>query len=407
VSLPAPPRRVVVTGLGPVSNLGIGIAAFGAGIRAGRSGISPITSFDTTGFPHYMAGEVRDFDAKQILCRLNTDDWGPASLLAGAAARLSVQDAGIDPDTLAGAPAGSAMGTTGGESKVYELLTEESVGKGFGGITPGTVPQSPAGRLALAVNAELGLVGEAITFSTACSASNYAIGYSYDLIATGEMDYMIAGGADTIARWSHAGFYRLGAVAERACAPFDRDRAGILCGEGGAALFLESLDSALARDARIYGEVLGYGLNCDANHPVAPHPPGIAECMRRAHRNAGIAPADVDYICAHGTGTPANDVAEWQAVTEVFGDSPPPISSVKSMLGHTMGAASGFGAMASLVGMSEGFMPPTINWANPDPQLAGLDPVPNQARAAELNIVQNNGFAFGGNNAITIFGRVA
>lgn len=400
-------RRVVVTGLGPVSNIGIGIDAFGAGIRAGRSGISPITSFDSTGFPHFMAGEVRDFEAKQILQRLNADEWGPASLLAAGAARLAVQDSGIDPDALAAAPAGSSMGTTGGESKVTELLTEEGIGTGFAGLAPDTINQVPAGRLAYAVNRELGLTGEALTFSTACSASNYAIGYSYDLIQTGEMDYMIAGGADTIARWSHAGFFRLGAVAERFSSPFDRDRGGIICGEGGAALFLETLDSARARGARIYGEVLGYGLNCDANHMVAPHPPGIAECMRRAHHNAGITPADVDYICAHGTGTPANDLAEWQAVTDVFGDSPPPISSVKSMLGHTMGAASGFGAMASLVGMSEGFIPPTINFANPDPQLEGLDPVPNQARPAELRVVQNNGFAFGGNNAITIFGRLS
>ncbi|SEF86224.1 3-oxoacyl-[acyl-carrier-protein] synthase II [Thermomonospora echinospora] len=399
-------RRVVVTGLGPVSSIGIGIADFAAGIRAGRSGISPISGFDSTGFPHFMAGEVQGFEPKRILRRLTVDDWGPAGVLAACAARLAVQDAGIAPEVLEAAPAGSAMGTTGGESKVTELLTEEAITTGWGGITPDTVGHIPASRLAYAVNRELGLTGEALTFSTACSASNYAIGYAYDLIQSGEQEYMIAGGADTIARWSHAGFFRLGAIAAERCAPFDRDRGGIITGEGGAALFLESLDSARARGARIYGEVLGYGLNCDANHMVAPHPPGIAECMRRAHRNAGISPADVDYICAHGTGTPANDVAEWQAVTEVFGDRTPPISSVKSMLGHTMGAASGFGAMAALVGMTEGFLPPTVNHANPDPLLEGLDPVPNRARPAEPRIVQNNGFAFGGNNAITIFGRL-
>ncbi len=215
---------------------------------------------------------------------------------------------------------------------------------------------------------------------------------------------MVAGGADSVCRWAHAGFYRLGALSERACSPFDRDRAGILTAEGGVALVLEDRDHALARGARVYAEVLGYGLNCDAHHMVAPDAERIAECMRMAQRNAGIAPEDVDYICAHGTGTTANDEAEARAVRLVFGDRPPPVSSIKSMLGHTMGAASGFGAVAAVLAIARGFLPPTVNWTTPDPAFDWLDPVPNRARPATVRVAQNNGFAFGGNNCITVFG---
>lgn len=400
-------RRVVITGVGPVSSIGIGVEAFEAGLRAGRSGIAPIGSFDSTGFPHFMAGEVPDFDAKAIVRTLEPDQWGRSSLFAAAAARLAVADAGLDPAVLAAARAGSSIGTTSGESQVVEAVTAGWVQAGLPSLTGELVRQLPASRLAVAVNRELGLTGEAITLSTACSASNYALGYAYDQIGTGDADYMIAGGADSVCRWAHAGFYRLGALTATKCSPFDRDRSGILTGEGGAALLLEPLESARARGARIYAEVLGYGLNCDANHPVAPDGDSIADCMRRAHVNAGITAADIDYICAHGTGTPANDAVEYGAVLAVFGDRPPPISSVKSMLGHTMGAASGFGAIASALAIHGHFLPPTINFTSPDTEMTNIDPVPNTARAATVDIVQNNGFAFGGNNAITLLGRAA
>ena len=401
------PRRVVITGLGPVSSIGIGAPAFGHALKEGRSGISPISSFDTTGFPYHMAGEVPDFDPKRMLVRLVPGEWGRTSQFAAAAARLAVEDSGIDPAVLAGDRSGSSMGTTGGESQVLERLTGDALSVGFEGVDADLVRQVPSSRLAAAVNRELGMTGEALTLSTACSASNYALGYAYDLIRTGEADHMVAGGADSVGRWSHAGFYRLGALTEKACAPFDKDRSGILTGEGGAALFLESLESAQARGARIYAEVLGYGLNCDANHMVAPDPVSIAACMRLAHRNAGVAPADVDYICAHGTGTPANDTVEATAISEVFGANPPPVSSIKSMLGHTMGAASGFSAIASVLGIVDSFLPPTINFSTLDPNIPLIDPVPNRARSAEVRIAQVNGFAFGGNNAITMLGRMS
>jgi 3-oxoacyl-[acyl-carrier-protein] synthase II len=317
-----------------------------------------------------------------------------------------VRDAGLDLGQVPPARAGAVVGTTSGESQVIEALTAQLVAGGLPTMSPELLDRVPAARLANAVNAELGFTGESVTVCTACSASNYALGYAYDILAMDEADVMIAGGADSVCRWAHAGFYRLGALTKQACAPFDRDRSGILTGEGGAALLIETLPYARARGARIYAEVLGYGLNCDATHMVAPDAASIAACMRLAHRNAGVKPDDIDYISAHGTGTPANDAVEAQAIFEVFGAAPPPVSSAKSMLGHTMGAASGFGAIASTLAIDRGFLPPTINWTTQDPALAGLDPVANTARHASVRVVQNDGFAFGGNNAIVIIGAV-
>jgi len=402
------PRRVVVTGLGAVSSLGIGAHTFAAGIREGRSGVSQIRAFDATGFPHTVAGEVHQFVPEEVVRRLRVGDWGRTALFAASAARLAADDSGLDAGVLAAARTGSVVGTTSGESAVIEALTGQWVRDGFKRLDPALIRQVPANQIATAVNSELGLRGEAQTIATACSASNYALGYAYDMVRTGEADFMISGGADSINRWAHAGFYRLGALAESVCRPFDRNRSGILTAEGGVALLLEPLEHAVNRGARIYAEVLGYGVNCDASHPVSPDPTSIAACIRAAHRNAGVSPADIDYICAHGTGTPTNDATEVKAVREVFGDRLPPISSIKSMIGHTMGAASGFGALICCLALHEGFLPPTANITEVDPALGpDLDPVPGRSRPASPRVVQNHGFAFGGNNAITILGRVA
>jgi 3-oxoacyl-[acyl-carrier-protein] synthase II len=399
--------RVVVTGLGPVSSIGTGAQAFLSALHAGRSGISPITSFDPTGFPHRNAGEVRGFDPAAHLRRIDAAHWGRSSQFAAAAARLAVADGRLDLDRVAPGRAHAVIGTTSGESAVVEALTAQILEAGFAGQNPELVRQLPANRLANAVSAELGLLGESLTIATACSASNYAIGYAYDLLLSREADVVLAGGADSVCRWAHAGFFRLGALTDSVCAPFDRNRSGILTGEGGAVLMLETLGHAMSRGAPIYAELLGYGLNCDATHPVAPDTDSIAECMRLAHHNAGVKPEDVDYICAHGTGTPANDLVEGRAIIEVFGPTPPPVSSIKSMIGHTMGAACGFGAIAAAAAIHRGVIPPTINWSNPDPELPGIDPVPNAARRADVRVAQNDGFAFGGNNAIVMLGAMS
>jgi 3-oxoacyl-[acyl-carrier-protein] synthase II len=401
-------RRVVVTGLGAVSSIGIGADAFTAGLRAGATGTGPITGFDSTGFPAVMAGEVAAFDPDRLLRTIDPGHWGRSAQFAAAAGRLAVEDAGIDAEILREAGTGAIMGTTTGEAVAAQELVRQWVKDGPRYLDPALVAQASADRIATAVASELGLTGDTQTVPTACSASNFALGYASDLVRTGEADFMIAGGADSVNRLTHAGFYRLGALSEDLCRPFDADRGGIITGEGGAALLLEPLDHAVARGARIYAEVLGYGMNCDAAHMVHPDVGGIAECIRLAHRSAGVTPEEIDYICAHGTGTPTNDATEVAAIRAVFGDRVPPVSSVKSMIGHTMGAASGFGAIACCRALYDGFLPPTANLRTTDPALGpDLDCVPGQGRPASPQVVQNHGFAFGGNNVITILGRVA
>lgn len=400
--------RVAITGLGAVSSAGLGADAFTRTIREGRSTTSPVRGFDARAFPHRYAGEVHDYRPRDWLDRIDPAAWGRSSQFAASASRMAVRDAGLTGDALARSRAGSIMGTTSGESAVTERLVDEWHSGGLESLTPRSVDALPAGRIAAAVNTELRLDGEALTIATACSASNYALGYAYDLVAAGEADYMLAGGADSVNRWAHAGFYRLGALAEEVCRPFDMDRTGILTAEGGVALLLEPYERAVSRGARVYAEVLGYSVNCDAEHMVHPETSSIAACMRAAHRNAQVTPEQIDYICAHGTGTPTNDATEVAAVRQVFGSQPPPISSIKSMIGHTMGAASGFGALACCKALHEGFLPPTANLTQVDPALGpGVDPVPGRAREAKPRVVENHGFAFGGNNAITILGRPA
>jgi 3-oxoacyl-[acyl-carrier-protein] synthase II len=395
--------RVVITGIGPVSNIGIGIANFRTALRSGRSGIGPITSFDTAGFERVNAGEVRDFRPEDILQRLSVDQWGRSSLFAAAAARLAAADAGVEPPDRRTAV---VIGTTGGEVVQMVNMTQAWYENGPGLPDPRVARLYPASRLALAVAAEFGITAESVTLPTACAAGNYAIGHAFDLITGGEAEVAIAGGADAVGRFTHAGFHRLGALAADRCSPFDAGRNGILTAEGGIAVVLEPLERARARGARIYAEVLGYGLTCDAMHPVAPDADSIARCIQTAHKRSGITPDDVDYICAHGTGTRTNDLVESNAVRSVFGDRPPPMSSIKSMLGHTMGAAAGFGVAACALSIVDGFLPPTINYRDEDPELAGIDPVPNVSRPADVRVAQNNGFAFGGNNAIVVLGRV-
>jgi 3-oxoacyl-[acyl-carrier-protein] synthase II len=245
---------------------------------------------------------------------------------------------------------------------------------------------------------------EAVTIPTACAAGNYAIGYGYDAVRSGEVDYALCGGADAMSRKTFAGFYRLGTIAPDLVRPFDTHRKGILTGEGAGILILESLASAQARNAPIYAEVLGYGLNCDAYHQVAPNQQSVARCMQLALDNAGVKPHEVDLISAHGTGTKANDITETRAIRQVFADDTPRTISIKSMLGHTMGAASALAAIACALAIVHHFIPPTINHQTTDPD-CDIDCVPNHAIDANLRIVQNNGLAFGGNNAIVILGR--
>jgi 3-oxoacyl-[acyl-carrier-protein] synthase II len=398
-------QRVVITGLGVISSIGTGAAAFAAALRAGRSGAAPIRSFDTTGFERTTGCEVADFDPADRIERLAPAALGRATQLAVSGARQALDDARLPLAELRARPSIISVGTTNGEAKEVDLIVERQATTGSDVVDPDAARRACSGRLSADIARELGLtLVEAVTVPTACAAGNYAIGYGFDAVAAGEVDVALCGGVDALVRSTFVGFYRLGTIAPGVCQPFDRNRQGILTGEGSGILVLESLDSALARGARIHAEVLGYGLACDAHHPVAPDPDSIAACMTRAHANAGVGPRDVDYISAHGTGTKANDMTEVAAIRQVFGDRPPPTVSIKSMLGHTMGAASALAAIASTLSLTEGFIPPTINHTEADPDI-DIDCVPNEARPTELRVVQNNALAFGGNNAVLILGR--
>ncbi|RST18200.1 beta-ketoacyl-[acyl-carrier-protein] synthase family protein [Streptomyces sp. WAC05374] len=399
-----PPRRVVITGLGTVSSIGLGVTAFLDGLRSGRSGVKPITAFDTTGFAHANGCEVDDFDPAEWIRRVDPDELGRATQFSVAAAHMAVADAGLTLEELRARRALVSVGTTDAESRDLDALVDVQLKDGPEQLPPGVVRRAQAGRLSTGIVRELGLTDvEALTLPTACAAGNYAIGSGFDAIRGGEVEVALCGGADAVCRKTFAGFYRLGTIAPEVCQPFDKDRKGILTGEGAGILLMESLESARARGARVYAEVLGYGLNCDAHHPVAPDQGSLARCMEVAHRNAGVKPEDIDFISAHGTGTRANDVTEAGAIRQVFA-TPPPTISIKSMIGHSMGAASALASAACALALTEGFIPPTINHRETDPE-CGLDCVPNEARPAELNVVQNNALAFAGNNAVLILGR--
>ncbi|MEU2069451.1 beta-ketoacyl-[acyl-carrier-protein] synthase family protein [Streptomyces anulatus] len=398
-------RRVVLTGFGVISSIGIGAAEFTESLRKGRSGVSPISVFDVEGFAHGNGCEVKGFEPEQWITRTPVQELGRASRFAVAAARMAVQDAGLDLEVLAGQRGLVSVGTTDGESFELDQLVAAELADGPENMDPEIVRRVSAARLSTTIAQELGLSDiEAPTIATACSAGNYAIGYGFDAVSSGEVDFALCGGADAMCRKTFTGFYRLGTIAPEFCQPFDADRKGILTGEGAGVLVLESLESALARNAVIYAEVLGYGLNCDAYHQVAPKGDSVAECMRIALDNAGVKPQEVDLISAHGTGTKANDITEAGAIREVFAEDTPRTISLKSMLGHTMGAASALGAIACGLAITHGFIPPTINHRRTDPE-CDIDCVPNEAVDADLRIVQNNGLAFGGNNSIVILGK--
>lgn len=398
-------RRVVVTGLGVVSPVGTGREAFWDALLAGRSGIAPVRSFDTSEYPVHLGAEIPAFEPGEHVRRLATGSAGRASLLAAAAARLALEDAGLDPEGVDPARAGVAMGTTSGEPREVETFDDRHVAGELDSVGPEFMDLYPCHTIAAAVASEVGFAGVNSMLPTACAAGNYAIAHASDALRAGRADLMLAGGADSFSRITYTGFARLGAIAPERCQPFDRNRKGMVPGEGAAVLVLEPLERALARGSRLYAEVAGYGLSCDAHHMTGAHPEGdgAVRAMEAALRDAGMAPEDVSYVSAHGTGTPTNDRMEALASRRVFGDRARrlPTSSIKSMLGHTMGAASALEAAACCLAVATGRVPPTINHQEPDPE-CDLDCVPNEARELPVRVAMNNAYAFGGNNASLI-----
>lgn len=398
-------RTVVVTGIGAISCIGTGAEEYAAALKAGRCGARPLTSIDTTGFLRTNAAEVPDFDPSRWIRNLPLDYTGRAGHFAVAAARQAVEDAGLTEQELAARHVLISIGTTDGESHDLGVLVEQELRAGDpSAMDPVLARRLGSGRLSTAIARELRLRdAEAVTLTTACAAGNYSIGYGLDAIRSGEADMALCGGADAVCRKTFAAFSRLGAITPDVVRPFDANRQGILTGEGGGVLVLESLDSARARGARVYAEVLGYGLSCDAKHPTAPSREGVARAIELALADAGVKKDEVDYISAHATGTRANDAAEAGAITDVYGDDPPRTVGLKSMLGHSMGAASALAAAACVLSIRGGFIPPTINHVETDPKCP-VDCVPNEAVDADVRVVQNNSSAFGGNNAVLILG---
>ncbi|HEX4369119.1 MAG TPA: beta-ketoacyl-[acyl-carrier-protein] synthase family protein [Rhodopila sp.] len=401
---PAQQPRIVVTGMGIVSSIGIGKAAFRDALCAGKSVVTPIRSFDTTGYLRSEASEIHDLAHLQADYAAMIDRQGRSSCLAVLASREAVRDAGLSGEQLREAEAGVLIGTTNGESQILDRIVRGWLHEGPRHVPAADWALAPAHRISMAVAQDLALDGEAMMVATACAAGNYAIGHATDILTGGEAEIMICGGVDSLNRSAYSGFLRLNAITTDVVRPFEADRSGILTGEGAAVLVLETMEHALRRNAPIQAEILGYASNCDAHHMTAPKMESISECIRTAHRRAGVVPADIDLISAHGTGTRTNDVTEVAAIHQVFGDRAPPTISIKSMLGHSMGASSAMGTIACVLAMQNSFIPPTVNFRNADPECP-IDCVPNVGRPQELSIVENHGFAFGGNNAILILRR--
>jgi len=402
-------RRVVVTGLGAVTPLGIGREVFWSGVLAGRPATGPVQSFDASPYGVDRGAEVRGFDPAAYLRRQDPAAMGRASQMAAAAARLALADAGLE-DVPQPGRAGCVMGTTTGEPLEVERFDEALVARELDQVDRRFVHRYPSPVIPANVAAELGLSGPTAMIPTACAAGNYAVAHAYDLVRQGTAEWMLAGGADAFSRITYSGFARLGAIAPDLCRPFDRNRRGMIPGEGAGLLVLEPLEAARARGARIYAEIVGYGLSCDAFHMTGAHPEGegAARAMEQALRTSGLGPAAVSYVSAHGTGTPTNDRVEVVALVRVFAERAPavPVSSIKSMIGHTMGAASALEAIVCCLAVGSDVVPPTANFEEADPG-CNLDFVPNRAREHRVEVAMNNAYAFGGNNASVLFAKVA
>ena len=402
-------KRVVITGLGAISPIGNTAAEFWQALLAGKSGIGMITRFDASAYDAKIAGEVKGFDPAAFIDKKEARRMDRFTQFAIAAAKMALDDAGLDLEKEDKARIGSFVGSgIGGMDTLhdqYKTLFE----KGPNRISPFFIPMMIANMAAGQVSIAFGLQGPSSCVVTACATGTNCIGDAMKVIQRGDADVMVAGGTEAaISPAGMAGFCSMKALStrndapEKASRPFEKDRDGFVMGEGSGVVILESLEHALARGARIYAELAGYGTNADAYHVTAPAPEGAqaARCMELAIKDAGLQVTDVDYINAHGTSTPLNDKNETLGIKRLFGDHAQNIavSSIKSMTGHLLGAAGGIECVATALTVANDMMPPTINYDNPDPEL-DLDYVPNQARAKVVKVALSNSFGFGGHNA--------
>lgn len=408
-------RRVVVTGLGALTPVGNSAEEYWAAITQGKSGIGPVTKFDAKNLPTRIAGEIKNFDPLKWLDKKEARRLDPYLKYAIACAAMAVEDAALNVEKVERTRFGVLVGSgIGGITTLLESH-KDLLEKGPDRVSPFFIPMLIINMASGLISMRYGAKGPNSAVVTACATGNHAIGDAFKIIQRNDADVMIAGGAEAIiTELTFAGFCQMKAMSTRndeptkASRPFDADRDGFVCSEGGGLVVLESLEHAVKRDARIYAEVLGYGMTSDAYHMTAPDPEGdgAARCMAEALRDAGVAPTDVGYINAHGTSTPYNDKFETMGIKRVFGSHATrlPVSSTKSMIGHLLGAAGGVEAIATVLAIHHGLLPPTINYETPDPE-CDLDYVPNQARKQEVEIALSNAFGFGGTNATLAFRR--
>jgi 3-oxoacyl-[acyl-carrier-protein] synthase II len=408
-------RRVVVTGLGAVTPVGIGVEAYWDAITAGRSGLGPLTAVDPEPLPSKVAGECSDFDPAQRLEFKEARRLDRSVQLALSATLEAWEGAGIDGEVDKD-ETGVVFAT--GIGGIGSLLASEKVlhTKGPNRVSPFTVPQLMPNAAAGQVAMKLGLRGPNFTTTTACAASNHALGLAFRSVQSGEAEAMVAGGSESaFVDIALVAFAQMTALAtkfndrpQEASRPFDALRNGFVMGEGAGALVLEEREHALRRGADIHAEMIGFGQSADAFHITAPSEDGsgAALAIRRALRSAVLEPEAIGYINAHGTSTPAGDVSETRAIRLAFGDHADrlAVSSTKSMIGHLFGAAGAVEGIATVLALREGVLPPTINQTDPDPA-CDLDYVPNQARKAQVEVAMSNGFGFGGHNAVVVFRR--
>jgi len=410
-----PERRVVVTGLGLVTPLGSTVQKNLDALMTGRSGIGPITHFDASVFPTRIAGEVRDFDPASFIEKKEIKKMDAFIHFAIGAAQMAMDDAGFTIGAEESERVGVIIGVGMGGIATIEEYVQAYLQHGLRRVSPFFIPRLIANLAPGQIAIRFGAKGINYAPASACSSGGHAIGEAYRLVRLGFQDAMIAGGAEAaVTPLGVGGFAVMRALStrndepERASRPFDRGRDGFVIAEGAGVLLLESLEAAQARGARIYAEVVGYGANADAYHITSPSPEGegAARCMELALKDGGIDPLEVDHINAHGTSTPYNDVTETRAIKHVFGERAArvAVSSTKSMTGHLLGAAGGAEAIYTILALHHQFIPPTINYTEPDPE-CDLDYVPNVARHTLVRVALSNSFGFGGTNVCLAFRR--
>ena len=408
-------KRVVITGLGLITPLGIGVDDTWTALCKGQSGIAEITRFDASGFDTKIAGEVKNFHPEDFLLKKEAKRTQIFIAYAVAASRMAVEDSGLKIDKTNEDRIGVVTGCGLGGLHLLEETTVILQKKGPKRVTPFFIPMMIGNMAPGMISIYLGAKGPNSSIATACASGTHAVGDAFKIIKRGGADAMITGGVESvITPTCIAGFNAMKALSvrndepEKASRPFDRDRDGFVIGEGCGILVLETLESALERGARIYAEICGYGMSGDGFHMAAPAPDGegAARCMAAALDDAGIPNHRIDYINAHGTSTRLNDVYETKAIKSVFKEKAPfiPVSSTKSMTGHLLGGAGGIETVFTALTISEGIIPPTINLDHPD-EACDLDYVPNIARKTDVNTAMTNSFGFGGTNASLILKR--